>query len=51
LGGAVGFEDVFPGFIDGGAVVEVLLVELVFEPAIDSHVGFGFKRHGGLSFV
>jgi hypothetical protein len=45
-GGAVAFEDVFPAFVDGGAVVQILLVELVFEPAIDTQIRIGFQGHG-----
>ena len=44
---AVGFEDVLPAFVHGGAVVQILLIELVFEPAIDAQFRVGFQRHGG----
>src|ERR1017187_7426741 len=44
---AVGFvEEELPGVVDGGAVAEVLGVELVFEPAIDAQIGVGWQRHG-----
>jgi hypothetical protein len=35
-GGTVGFEHVFPAFVNGGAVVEILLVKFVLEPFVDS---------------
>jgi hypothetical protein len=43
VGGA--FEDLLPAFVDGGAVVQILLVQLVFEPAIDTQVRIGFQGH------
>src|ERR1035437_3673659 len=55
--GAVGqwaglFEYVLPAFIDGGTVVQVLLIQLVFEPAIDAHFRFGLRGHwGGETFA
>ena len=42
-----GFKYVLPAFVDGGAVVQILLIELVFEPAIDAQIGAGFGCHGG----
>ena len=40
------FEDVFPAFVHGRAVVQVLLIELVFEPAIDAKFRTGLEGHG-----
>ena len=44
LRGARLIEDVLPAFVDGGAVVQILLIELVFEPAIDTQFGFRFRH-------
>ena len=46
VGGWAGlFEYVLPAFIDSGTVVQVLLIQLVFEPAIDAHFRFGLRCH------
>ena len=37
---AVGLEYLFPAIVDRPAVTQVLLVQLVFEPAVDSKFGW-----------
>src|ERR1035441_8489400 len=45
------FEYVLPALIDGGTVTQVLLIQLVFKPAIDAHFRFGVRCHlGGNTF-
>jgi len=44
---AVAFEDVLPGFVYRGVIMAILLVEFVFEPAIDAGCRVGLYRHAG----
>jgi hypothetical protein len=41
------FKDVAPAFIDGGVVALVFVKQLVFKPAVDTHIPIRFRRHGG----
>jgi hypothetical protein len=34
--GAIGLKDFLPAFIDRLAIVQILLIQLVFEPAVDT---------------
>jgi hypothetical protein len=43
-------ENFVPTLVDGAAVVQILLVELVFEPAVHVHWKIGFMSHGKLLF-
>jgi hypothetical protein len=40
------FEDLPPAFVYGGAVAQILLIKLVFEPTVDTHFRIGFQCHG-----
>jgi hypothetical protein len=41
------FENCFPAFVDVSLVVEILFIELVFEPTIDPKLGVGGFGHEG----
>jgi hypothetical protein len=36
---------VLPGFVDGAVIVQILLIELVFQPTIDAKIRIGFEGH------
>jgi hypothetical protein len=43
--GAGLLEHLAPALVHRRAVEQILLVQLVFKPAIDAHFRIGFKRH------
>jgi len=43
---AVALENALPGLVYGRAVVQILLIELVFEPAINAQIRAGLGCHG-----
>ena len=40
-------EDVLPAFVYSGAVVQILLIQLIFEPTIDTQIRVSFQGHNG----
>ena len=42
-----GVEALFPAFVDAAFIVDVLLVDFFFQPAIDTDALLGFRWHGG----